>query len=69
MREATQKLRDNVARSANAYDAAIFDAHVMFLNDPELLDRARTMIFHTAVFRSQLRNRPVEEVVDAAQGV
>ncbi len=49
VRESTQKLRDNVARSANAYDAAIFDAHLMFLNDPELLDRARTMIFHEQV--------------------
>ena len=44
VREATQKLRDQIARAANAYDAAIFDAHLMFLNDPEFLNGVRQKI-------------------------
>ncbi len=45
VRETTRQLRNQVARAANQYDAAIFDAHLMFLNDPELLARARAAIF------------------------
>ena len=45
VRDTTRQLRDQVARAANTYDAAIFDAHLMFLNDPELLARARAAIF------------------------
>jgi len=41
VRESTRQLRDQVARAANSYDAAIFDAHLMFLNDPELMEQAR----------------------------
>lgn len=41
VRESTRQLRDQVAQSANNYDAAIFDAHLMFLNDPELMDQTR----------------------------
>ncbi|HET7377195.1 MAG TPA: phosphoenolpyruvate--protein phosphotransferase [Anaerolineae bacterium] len=40
----TQKLREEVARAANDYEAAIFDAHLMFLTDPELLARTRMAI-------------------------
>lgn len=43
VRDATRKLRDQVARSS-AYDAAIFDAHLMFLDDPELLENVRQVI-------------------------
>jgi phosphotransferase system HPr (HPr) family protein len=41
VREATRQLRDQVAHAANSYDAAIFDAHLMFLTDPELMEQAR----------------------------
>ena len=44
VRAATEALRDQIARSANKYDAAIFDAHLMFLNDPEFLDGVRHTI-------------------------
>ena len=44
VRAATEALRDQIARSANQYDAAIFDAHLMFLNDPEFLDGVRHTI-------------------------
>ena len=49
VREATRRLRDQVARAANAYDAAIFDAHLMFLNDPELIEQAHTTILNEHV--------------------
>jgi phosphoenolpyruvate-protein phosphotransferase/dihydroxyacetone kinase phosphotransfer subunit len=41
VRTSTETLRDQIARSANQYDAAIFDAHLLFLNDPEFLDSVR----------------------------
>jgi phosphocarrier protein FPr len=44
VRAATEALRDQIARSVNQYDAAIFDAHLMFLNDPEFLDGVRHTI-------------------------
>jgi phosphoenolpyruvate-protein phosphotransferase/dihydroxyacetone kinase phosphotransfer subunit len=44
VRTATESLRDQIARSANQYDAAIFDAHLLFLNDPEFLDGVRHTI-------------------------
>ncbi len=44
VRAATEALRDQIARSANKYDAAIFDAHLMFLNDPEFLEGVRHTI-------------------------
>ena len=44
VRSATETLRDQIARSANKYDAAIFDAHLMFLNDPDFLDGVRHTI-------------------------
>ena len=44
VRQATQRLRDEVARTADAYQAAIFDAHLMFLSDPELIGGARATI-------------------------
>lgn len=49
VREATRRLRDQVARATNDYDAAIFDAHLMFLNDPELIERARAAILNDHV--------------------
>ena len=49
VRESTRQLRDRVARTANAYDAAIFDAHLMFLDDPELIDQARQLMLDERV--------------------
>jgi len=43
VRDATRRLREQVARSS-VYDAAIFDAHLMFLDDPELLENVRQVI-------------------------
>ncbi|HTP06678.1 MAG TPA: phosphoenolpyruvate--protein phosphotransferase [Anaerolineae bacterium] len=44
VRTSTEMVRDQIARSANKYDAAIFDAHLLFLNDPEFLDSVRHTI-------------------------
>src|SRR5450830_1347936 len=45
VRASTQQLRRQISRSATEYDAAIFDAHLMFLNDPDLLEKVRLAIF------------------------
>ena len=44
VRTSTETLRDQIARSANQYDAAIFEAHLLFLNDPEFLEGVRHAI-------------------------
>lgn len=44
VRAATETLRDQIARSANTYEAAIFDAHLLFLNDPDFLDSVQHTI-------------------------
>lgn len=49
VRASTHQLRDDVAHAANDYEAAIFDAHLMFLDDPELIERV-----HAAVFDDRL---------------
>ncbi len=43
VRESTRLLRDQIARR-HPYEAAIFDAHLMFLSDPEVLARVQQMI-------------------------
>lgn len=45
VRASTHQLRRQISRSATEYDAAIFDAHLMFLNDPDLLEKVRLAIF------------------------
>ena len=45
VRASTQQLRRQISTSATEYDAAIFDAHLMFLNDPDLLEKVRLAIF------------------------
>ena len=44
VRASTQQLRRQISTSATEYDAAIFDAHLMFLNDPDLLEKVRLAI-------------------------
>ncbi len=44
VRASTQQLRRQISISATEYDAAIFDAHLMFLNDPDLLEKVRLAI-------------------------
>jgi phosphocarrier protein FPr len=45
VRHETQATRDSVAARAGAYSAAIFDAHLLFLDDEALLEPARHAIF------------------------
>jgi len=44
VRASTQKLRRQISTSATEYDAAIFDAHLLFLNDPDLLEKVQFSI-------------------------
>jgi multiphosphoryl transfer protein len=45
VRNETQATRDSVAARAGEYSAAIFDAHLLFLDDEALLEPARHTIF------------------------
>jgi multiphosphoryl transfer protein len=44
VRASTEQLRTQISKSATTYDAAIFDAHLMFLKDPDLLARVQLAI-------------------------
>jgi len=44
VRASTERLHTQLSKSATTYEAAIFDAHLMFLNDPDLLEKARLAI-------------------------
>jgi phosphoenolpyruvate-protein phosphotransferase/dihydroxyacetone kinase phosphotransfer subunit len=63
VRETTQQLRDQVAQAANEYEAAIFDAHLMFLDDPELLDHAHTLIDNELINAEWAWHTAIDEAV------
>ncbi|MGB9667074.1 MAG: phosphoenolpyruvate--protein phosphotransferase [Candidatus Cryosericum sp.] len=44
VRSSTEQLRQQLTKSATTYDAAIFDAHLMFLKDPDLLEKVHQSI-------------------------
>lgn len=54
--------RDAVARRADAYAAAIFDAHLLFLDDEALREPARAAIFDEKLNAAAAWQRSVEKV-------
>jgi len=44
VRASTERLRRQLIKSSTAYDSAIFDAHLLFLNDPDLLGKVHRAI-------------------------
>ncbi len=54
--------RDAVARRADAYAAAIFDAHLLFLDDEALREPARSAIFDEKLNAAAAWQRSVEKV-------
>ncbi|MCX6085889.1 MAG: phosphoenolpyruvate--protein phosphotransferase [Caldiserica bacterium] len=44
VRASTKRLHTQLSKSATTYEAAIFDAHLMFLGDPDLLEKVRLAI-------------------------
>ena len=69
MRESTRQLRDRVARTANAYDAAIFDAHLMFLDDPELIDQVRQQMLGERVNAEWAWHAAIEKSAAAFEAI
>jgi multiphosphoryl transfer protein len=62
VRRETQATRDSVAARAGEYDAAIFDAHLLFLDDQELLEPARRAIFVDGLNAAQAWHAATEAV-------
>jgi len=49
VQQAVRAQRNLVARSLGELNAAIFDAHLLILQDPDLLDHARKLIFDSKI--------------------
>jgi len=60
-----QRIRDDVAARADPDAAAIFDVHVLFLDDQALLDPARRAIFDDHLSAEAAWARATEEIVAA----
>jgi multiphosphoryl transfer protein len=62
VRNETQATRDSVAARAGDYSAAIFDAHLLFLDDQALLEPARHGIFEEGKNAAQAWHEATEAV-------
>jgi multiphosphoryl transfer protein len=62
VRNETRATRDSVAARAGEYSAAIFDAHLLFLDDQALLDPARHAIFEEGKNAAQAWHEATEAV-------
>jgi phosphocarrier protein FPr len=62
VRNETQATRDSVAARAGDYSAAIFDAHLLFLDDEALLEPARHGIFEEGKNAAQAWHEATEAV-------
>jgi phosphoenolpyruvate-protein phosphotransferase/dihydroxyacetone kinase phosphotransfer subunit len=62
VRKEIQATRESVAARAGEYNAAIFDAHLLFLDDEALLEPARRAIFEDGVKAAQAWQRATEAV-------
>ncbi len=65
----TRQLRQAVARAANDYEAAIFDAHLMFLDDPELIGAARTAIYTERINAEAAWHMAIDKSVVAFEAI
>ncbi|MCS6841648.1 MAG: phosphoenolpyruvate--protein phosphotransferase [Roseiflexus sp.] len=68
VRESTRSLRDQVARQ-HPYEAAIFDAYLMFLDDPEVLTRVQRMIEEERVNAEWAWRKTVDESARAFEAI
>src|SRR5512132_578419 len=62
VRKEIQATRESVAARAGEYNAAIFDAHLLFLDDEALLDPARRAIFEDGLNAAQAWQTATEVV-------
>ena len=68
-RREIQALRMRAAAQAGEYEAAIFDAHLLFLEDPALIDAARQRIFERRLNAEAAWQAVVNEMVAAYQAL
>ncbi|HET9323376.1 MAG TPA: phosphoenolpyruvate--protein phosphotransferase [Gaiellaceae bacterium] len=69
VREEIRTTRDSVAARAGEYNAAIFDAHLLFLDDDALLGPARRAIFEQGRNAAQAWNEAAEAVAADYRGL
>jgi multiphosphoryl transfer protein len=69
VRKEIESTRDSVAARAGEYSAAIFDAHLLFLDDEALLEPARRAIFEQGLNAAQAWTAAAESVADGYQGL
>ncbi len=63
--EEIHQVRARAAAQVGEYEAAIFDAHALFLEDPALRDRARTYIFEEKLNAAAAWQRAVAEMAES----
>ena len=63
-REEVQALRARAAEQVSDYEAAIFDAHALFLQDPAMIDDARQRISEQRINAQAAWQGTVEQVAD-----
>ena len=69
VREEIRATRDSVAARAGEYNAAIFDAHLLFLEDDALLEPARRAIFEESANAAQAWHAASETVAAEYRGL
>jgi multiphosphoryl transfer protein len=68
-RSGIQERRRRVAGELGEEQAAIFDAHILILDDPELVERARQLVFQDSMNEAAAWNKSIQEVADSYQGL
>ncbi|NPA90525.1 MAG: phosphoenolpyruvate--protein phosphotransferase [Chloroflexi bacterium] len=62
-REEIHRLRAQAVHRVGEYEAAIFDAHILFLEDPTLRERARELIFREHLHPAAAWARAIDEMI------
>ncbi len=62
VREQISRTRRRMAAEAGDYEASIFDAHILVLSDPALLEPARMMVFNKSYTAENAWNAAVEKL-------
>lgn len=58
-----ERLRQKSSTSMDRYDASIFEAHLLYLNDPALIERTRDIIFKEAINAEAAWQTAIQEMI------
>ena len=58
-----ERIRQNSSTSMDRYDASIFEAHLLYLNDPALIERTRDIIFKEAINAEAAWQSAIREMI------